>query len=322
MTDRRRPGVEWQVAGADAGMRLDAFLAVEGRAGSRGRATRAITRGQVFLNDSEATTADAGQRLALNDRVRLWLDRPGSATRRSSARSVGPLEILYEDAALLVINKPAGLLSVPLPRKAEEPAVTDYLEQHLRSRGKQQPQVVHRIDRDTSGLLVVARTGPAAGALKAQFEAREAERVYQAVVYGHPAPASGTWRDRIAWDDRIMLQKAVPAGDRRGSDAMSQYTVIEEFEDSALVEVRLVSGKRNQIRLQAQLRGHPLVGEQRYTVDGDGREEIPFKRQALHAWKLGFRHPTDGRALTFEAPLPIDMAKLIRRLRHSAATRI
>jgi 23S rRNA pseudouridine1911/1915/1917 synthase len=321
MTERRRPGEEWQVVVADAGTRLDAFLAIEGRAGSRGRAARAITRGQVFLNDREATSADAGQRLALHDRVRLWLDRPGSATRRSSVRSVGPLEILYEDAALLVINKPAGLLSVPLPRKADEPAVTDYLEGHLRSRGKQVPQVVHRIDRDTSGLLVVARTGPAAGALKAQFEAREAERVYQAVVYGHPAPASGTWRDRIAWDDRIMLQKAVSSRDRHGSDAVSRYTVVEEFVDSALVEVQLVSGKRNQIRLQAQLRGHPLVGEQRYTVDDADRVEIPFKRQALHAWKLGFRHPTDGRALAFEAPLPTDMAKLIRRLRHAAALR-
>lgn len=315
MTDPRRPGREWLVDAGDAGTRLDAFLAAEDRAGSRGRATRAITRGQVFLNDREATTADGGQRLSARDRVRLWLDRPGSATRRASVRSVGPLEILYEDAALLVINKPAGLLSVPLPRKPDEPAVTDYLERHLRSRGKQQPQVVHRIDRDTSGLLVVARTGPAAGALKAQFEARETERVYQAVVYGHPAPESGTWRDRLAWDDRIMLQKAVSSRDRHGSDAVSRYTLIEQFEESALIEVRLVTGKRNQIRLQAQLHGHPLVGEQRYTLADEGREEIPFRRQALHAWKLGFRHPTDGRPMQFEAPLPSDMKKLIRRLR-------
>jgi 23S rRNA pseudouridine1911/1915/1917 synthase len=93
------------------------------------------------------------------------------------------------------------------------------------------------------------------------------------------------------------------------------------FKETSLIEVRLRTGKRNQIRLQAQLRGHPLVGEQRYTVEGDGRKEIPFKRQALHAWKLGFRHPTDGRALNFEAPLPIDMAKLIRRLRHAASLR-
>lgn len=315
MTERRHPGQEWHVAHGDAGTRLDAFLAVEGRAGSRSRATRALTRGQVFLNDREATTADGGQRLRPRDRVRLWLDRPGSATRRVSPRSVGPLQILYEDAALLVINKPPGLLSVPLPRKPDEPAVTDYLERHLRSRGKQQPQVVHRIDRDTSGLLVVARTGPAAGALKSQFEARETERVYLAVVYGHPSPESGAWRDRLAWDDRIMLQKAVSARDRHGSEAISRYTVKERFAESALLEVQLVTGKRNQIRLQAQLRGHPLVGEQRYTGEGEEREEIPFKRQALHAWKLGFRHPTDGRPMQFEAPLPSDMKKLLRRLR-------
>src|SRR5262249_36629318 len=152
----------------------------------------------------------------------------------------------------------------------------DYLERHLRSRGKQQPQVVHRIDRDTSGLLVVARTGPAAAALKGQFEARETERVYQAVVYGHPAPESGTWRDRLAWDGRIRLQKAVSSRDPRGGEAVSRYTVLERFADSALVEVRLVTGKRNQIRLQAQLRGHPLVGEQRYTIEGADHVEIPF----------------------------------------------
>ena len=140
MTDRRRPGTEWQVVDADAGMRLDAFLAVEGRAGSRGRATRAITRGQVFLNDREATTADAGQRLAARDRVRLGSigpgPRPGDRVSGQWARSRSS----DEDTALLVINKPAGLLSVPLPRKAEEPAVTDYLERHLRSRGNNNPR--------------------------------------------------------------------------------------------------------------------------------------------------------------------------------------
>jgi 23S rRNA pseudouridine1911/1915/1917 synthase len=317
MTDRRRPGREWQVAAEEAGTRLDVFLSDAGRAGSRGRATRALTRGQVFLNDREATPAEAGQRLTTRDKVRLWLDRPGSAARRTFERSVGPLDVIYEDAALLVINKPPGLLAVPLPRKADEPAVTDYLERHLRSRGKQQPRVVHRIDRDTSGLIVVARTSSAAQALKGQFERHEADRVYRAVVYGHPTPTSGTWRDRLAWDDRVLVQKAVSPRDPRGREAISHYTVIESFAASALIEVRLVTGKRNQIRLQALLRGHPLVGEQRYTAASSDREEIPFKRQALHAWKLGFRHPTDGRPMTFEAPLPDDMRGLLRRLRRS-----
>jgi 23S rRNA pseudouridine1911/1915/1917 synthase len=314
MTDSRRHGQQWRVAASDAGARLDVFLAALERVGSRGRAARALSRGQVFVNDKEVGPTDAARRLSTKDTVRLWLDRPGSATKRSFTQAIGPLELLYEDAALIVVNKPAGVLAVPLPRKPDELAVTDYLERHLRSRGKQQPRVVHRIDRDTSGLIVVARTSAAAHALKAQFERREAERVYQAVVYGHPEPASGIWRDRMAWDDRTLLQKAVSPRDPKGSDAASLYKVIERFERSALVEVRLISGKRNQIRLQASLRGHPLVGEQRYTVEVDG-PEIPFKRQALHAWKLGFRHPTDGRALSFEAPIPPDMRRLINRLR-------
>jgi 23S rRNA pseudouridine1911/1915/1917 synthase len=314
-TDRRRDGREWHISASDAGARLDAFLAGADRVGSRGRATRALARGQVFLNDREATPADGGLRLTQRDRVRLWLDRPGSATQRTFTRSVGAIDVLYEDAALLVINKPAGLLAVPLPRKSHEPAATDYLEQHLRSRGRQRPQVVHRIDRDTSGLIVVARTASAASALKAQFERHTAERIYLAIVYGVPHPESGTWRDRMTWDDRALLQRPAASRDPRGKDAICHYTVTQAFEGSALIEVRLVTGKRNQIRLQAQLHGHPLVGEQRYTVPDADRVEIPFKRQALHAWKLALRHPVDERRLEFEAPMPADFRGLLRRLR-------
>jgi len=308
-------GAAWTVDPDNAGVRLDKFLAGETRLSSRARATAAIQRGKVFLNDREARPEDAAVKLAAGDRVRLWTDRPGTSRSGFRPRKAGPLEILYEDESLLVVNNPAGLLVVPLPRRDSTPTVYDQIQHHLRPRGKRRPLVVHRIDRDTSGLVVFAKDAGAQGRLKAQFRRREPERVYQAIVYGHPDPPSGTWRDRLVWDQKSLIQKQTSASDPRGKDAISEYRVVERFADASLIEVRLVTGKRNQIRLQARLRGHTLVGEQRYIYGPDEIRTIDFPRQALHAWRLGFRHPNDERELRFEAPLPSDMEELIHRLR-------
>jgi 23S rRNA pseudouridine1911/1915/1917 synthase len=290
-------------------------LAAEARLGSRTRAATAIQRGKVFLNDREAAPEDAAVKLAAGDRVRVWIDRPGTSRSGFRPRKAGELEILYEDESLLVVNKPAGLLVVPLPERDGTPTVYDQVQHHLRPRGKRRPLVVHRIDRDTSGLVVFAKDAAAQERLKEQFRRREPERVYQAIVYGHPSPASGTWRDRLLWDQKSLIQKQTYASDPRGKEAISEYRVVERFDEAALIEVRLVTGKRNQIRLQARLRGHTLVGEQRYVYGPDEIRTIEFPRQALHAWRLGFRHPDDGRELRFEAALPADMEELIRRLR-------
>ena len=171
----------------DAGARLDKFLAAADRLGSRGRAVTALERGKIFLNGDEMTLEDAGRRLVAGDVVRVWMDRPGSA-RRAPRSETGDLEILYEDNVLLVLNKPAGLLSVPLERKMGASSVYDQLEDYFRPRGKRRPFVVHRIDRDTSGLVLFAKDAKTQEALKGQFRRREPERVYLAVVYGHPEP--------------------------------------------------------------------------------------------------------------------------------------
>jgi len=252
------------VVGADDGARLDKFLAGEGRLGSRGRAMTALERGKVFVNDAEAARSDAGRRLHATDVVSVWMDRPGSARRASRVRP-GGLAIVYEDDAIIVVNKPAGLLAVPLERRAESPSVYDDLEDHLRSRGKRKPFVVHRIDRDTSGLVVFAKHAAAQARLKQQFLRQEPERVYLAVVYGVPTPPRGTWRDHLAWDQRALSQKETSPRDPRGKDAICHYRTIERLRHASLVEVTLVTGRRNQIRLQARLHGHMLVGEQRYT---------------------------------------------------------
>ena len=310
---------EWQwTAGPDeTGLRLDKFLAAANRLGSRARATAALARGKIFLNGVEAATGAAATRICLGDSIRVWMDRPGSA-RRARPGPTGELDILYEDDALIVLNKPPGLLAVPLERRGDAPSVYDQIERHLRSRGKRRPLVVHRIDRDTSGLVVFAKTAAAQAPLKEQFKRHEAERVYHAVVYGRPDPPAGVWRDHLVWDRRALIQKETHARDPRGKEATSEYRVLETFRGASFVEVRLVTGKRNQIRIQARLRGHTLVGERRYVSGPEWLRPVAFGRQALHAYRLGFRHPLDGRPLQFEAPLPADLLELLARLRREA----
>jgi 23S rRNA pseudouridine1911/1915/1917 synthase len=244
------------------------------------------------------------------------MDRPGSARRRWGRASAAPgkLQIVYEDSALIVVNKPAGLLTVPLPRD-DDASVEEALAGHLRKRGKRRPLVVHRIDRDTSGLVVFATRADAQHRLKEQFKRHEPERVYLAVVYGHPTPPSGTWRDRLVWDQRALIQKQTHPRDPHGKDAVCEYKTIEKFQRASLIEVRLRTGKRNQIRLQARLRGHTLVGERRYVYGPEDLRGIDFSRQALHAHRLAFIHPMTGEPLSFEAPLPLDLAELIAHLR-------
>ncbi|HSG88618.1 MAG TPA: RluA family pseudouridine synthase [Pseudomonadales bacterium] len=305
----------WTVPEASARDRLDKFLAAHGRLGSRGRVLTALDKGQIFVNGGEASRSDAGLRLDVGDTVRVWRDRPGSARRRWRPRAAGEVAVIHEDGLLLVVNKPAGLLTVPLERKAAAPSVYDHLEAHLRPHGKRRPLVVHRIDRDTSGLVVFAKTRAAQAALKKQFRRRQAERVYQALVYGRPEPREGTWRDHLVWDARVLIQRRTRPGDPRAAEAVCHYRVIESFGGVSLVEVRLETGKRNQIRLQARLRGHTLVGERRYVYGPDALRPVPFTRQALHAHRLAFNHPESGRRLSFEAPVPADLSELLERLR-------
>jgi 23S rRNA pseudouridine1911/1915/1917 synthase len=274
----------------------------------------ALERGQVFLNDAEASMREAGIRLGSGDTVRIWRDRPGSSRRKAGFEASG-LHILFEDETLLVVNKPAGLLAVPLGRGSSSQSAYSLLIDHLGTRGRRTPFVVHRIDRDTSGIVVFAKTASAQQAIKDQFARREPERVYWAVVHGTPRPARGRWRDRLAWDAEALRQTVAGARDPKGVEAISDYQVLETFSDASLIEVRLHTGKRNQIRIQAAVRGHALIGERQY-VDGPSKTTgSTHSRQALHAYRLSFAHPIDGRQLKFEAPLPDDLQQLLRRLR-------
>jgi 23S rRNA pseudouridine1911/1915/1917 synthase len=309
--------MDWTVSAADAGVRLDKFLAAADRLGSRKRASVALDRAKVFVNDVEAAASAGSTRLARGDRVRVWMDRPGSSRGRTTVRT-GDLRILFEDESLIVLDKPAGLLAVPLERQEHADSVVDQLVTHLRPKGKRKPLVVHRIDRDTSGLVVFAKTPVAQHALREQFKRHTVERVYRAVVYGHPAPPSGVWRDHLVWDSKALIQKSTHPRDPKGKEAVCRYETLETFAATSLIEVRLETGKRNQIRLQARLRGHTLVGERRYIYGPDELRPVDFPRQALHAFRLAFLHPTSGAPLRFEAAMPPDIAALVARLRKSA----
>jgi 23S rRNA pseudouridine1911/1915/1917 synthase len=315
--DARRGGRSWTVSDDEAGVRLDKFLAAPARLGSRSRVASALERGKVFVDDVEATVADAASAVAGGSTVRVWTERPGSARKPRGAFRSGALRIVHEDDAIIVVDKPAGLLAVPLDRRDAAPSVFELVEDHLRPRGKRRPLVVHRIDQDTSGLVVFATNAQAQQELQQQFRRREPERLYQAVVHGHPQPDAGRWHDRLVWNARAQIQEPADSRDPTGVEAVCDYEIVEAFAGAALVEVRLVTGRQNQIRIQAATHGHPLVGERRYVSGSPARDAIAFPRQALHAWRLAFRHPHDGRLVRFEAPRPADFAALLHRLRGS-----
>ncbi len=306
---------KWIAGSDETGVRLDKFLAAPHRLGSRARSVAALARGKVYVNGEEALLPDASRRLSDGDVVRFWPDRPGSARPRPRAGPSGDLDIVYQDEALLAVNKPPGILSVPLERKPDVPSVFAQIEAQLRSHGKRRPFVVHRIDQDTSGLVLFAKDARSQQVLKRQFARREPERVYLAVVYGRPEPAEGIWRDVLVWDDKALIQKETHPRDPRGTEAIAHYRVVEPLRGASLIEVRLHTGRRNQIRLQSRLRGHMLVGEERYVYGPDSLRSIAFGRQALHAFRLVLKHPADERTVELEAPPPPDFRDLVARLR-------
>ena len=311
---------EWVIAADAAGMRLDLWLARHAGAGSRSRAAAWLERGKVFLDGQAAGPDEAAHRLTPGLRIGVWMDRPGSAKAadRAAHDRRHLLRIVAEDADVIVADKPAGMIVEPLPgRSGDEVTLLELVRHHLRHEPRASLYVVHRIDRDTSGLVLFARSAEARDALKDQFEQRAPVRVYQAVVEGLVWPPRGRWTDQLAWDASRLRQRQAHATDARGKEAVADYAVLEQFPAAALVQVSLVTGKRNQIRVQAGLRGHPLLGERQYRFGAPAPAPgLPrIDRQALHAWRLGFRHPSTGRQVTVTAEPPEDFTRLLAALR-------
>jgi 23S rRNA pseudouridine1911/1915/1917 synthase len=213
------------------------------------------------------------------------------------------LTLLHEDDDLIVIVKPAGLLTVASPGEKEETAQA-YLNEYLQARRQRNRiQVVHRLDRDTSGVLVFPKTFYAKEKLKEQFADHDVHRLYIAVVEGTLSPPAGTFRSNLV-EGKDLRMRSVNAASG-GVLAVTHYKTIRTSAAYSLLEVRLETGKRNQIRVHLAESGHPVIGDTMYGTGSD-----PIGRLGLHARELGFRHPKDDRPLRFEAPLPDSFRKL------------
>lgn len=223
--------------------------------------------------------------------------RPGDRVELGGRPAVpipAPLRLVHEDPHVIVIDKPAGLLTIATEAERERTAYR-LVREWLDARGEGRVFVVHRLDRETSGLLVFARTSAVKEALQDQFAARTPERVYVARVEGIVRADSGTLTSRLS--EGASLRVRVARGGR-GQEAITHYRVLARYRDATLLELTLETGRRGQIRAQLEEAGHPIVGDRTY-----GSRQDPIRRVCLHAIRLAFDHPRGGRA-EFESPLP------------------
>ena len=231
-----------------------------------------------------------------------------------------PLTVIWEDADLVVVDKPAGMVVHPAAGNRDGTLVNALLH-HCRGRlsginGVERPGIVHRIDKDTSGLLVVAKTDSAHEGLAKQFAEHTIERRYIAICAGRPKPADGTIDARLGRSDRDRKKMAVLHADAsRGKHAVTHYRTIDSWGVASKLECRLETGRTHQVRVHCASIGHPLIGDPQYGRDPKALrpilEKLGFHRQALHAASLGFIHPATGERLDFRADLPRDMGELI-----------
>lgn len=303
-----------------AGLRLDRALAIALPQHSRERLKALVGGGRVsgisgVLWDP-ALKVKGGEALTLNI--------PEPRASETIAQDI-PLEIVYEDDALLVVDKPAGLVVHPAAGNFDGTMVNALLH-HCAGRlsgigGVARPGIVHRIDKDTSGLLVVAKTDPAHEFLSRQFAAHSVDRRYTAVVAGQPVPPAGRIEAALA-RSTANRQKIAIVPEGRGKRAVTHYRTVRALRGSAQIECRLETGRTHQIRVHMASIGHALLGDATYGRTPGSLSsvmaELKFERQALHAATLGFVHPTSQEKLSFESALPADILELISRLSMAA----
>ena len=305
----------FKVSEADAGTRLDAYLATQIDGWSRARLQRLIEAGDVLVN---GTPAKPSYKVSADEEVEVELT-PAPVTNFIPENI--PLEVVFEDDHLIVINKPAGLVVHPAAgiQSGTLANALAYHFQRLSNAGSIRPGIVHRLDKDTSGLLVVAKTESGHENLSDQFRAREVFKSYVALVYGVVKQESGRIEQPIARDPRNRTRMAIVPG---GRGALSLYKVRRSYNSFTLLDVELKTGRTHQIRVHLSWLKHPVVGDELYAGGRDNnvqdvqlRARIrKLKRQFLHAEQLAFRHPHTGERLRFVAPLPAELADLLENL--------
>lgn len=284
--------------------RLDAYLARRLPGLSRTHARRLIDEGLVQV---DGVIERASYRLGFGEMVRVWPEHPASPV--AEAEDI-PLDVRYEDADVIVINKPAGLTVHPAPGQPTGTVVNALLAHcpDLQAIGDAiRPGLVHRLDKDTSGVMMVAKNAAAMAHLQDQIRVRSVEKRYAAVVAGIPDPLEGIIDAAIARDRVDPRRMAV---DDRGRPSRTDYRVVEQFVDASLLDCHLITGRTHQIRVHLTAIGQPILGDRIY---GQGSDLID--RQALHARRLAFDHPRSGERLAIEVELSADMERLLAALR-------
>jgi 23S rRNA pseudouridine1911/1915/1917 synthase len=287
----------------EAHIRLDRFLANNLPGYSRSRLQQLIRTGFVSLNGG-ATRA----RYLVHTGDKIELTEPPLEKIDNQPEPI-PLEILFEDKDIVVVNKPSGLVVHPGAGHRQHTLVNALLS-HCTTLsgigGKERPGIIHRLDKETSGCLIVAKNDEAHRELSRQFAERIVEKIYLALVAGKLRKQAGTIEEKIGRHPIHRQRMSVTSS--RGRPAKTEYRVIRSGDQASLVECRLHSGRTHQIRVHLHHLGHPVLGDKVYAA----RSAKNFPRQMLHAWKLGFRHPKTGGWKSFEAPLPHDFATAIK----------
>ena len=306
----------------DTGSRLDRMLAGHFADLSRSRLKRLVEQGQVTLDGK--SVIDPAFKVKPGQVFTVAVPPPESGVIEPQPMN---LKIVFEDEHLLVLDKPAGLVVHPAPGNPDRTLVNALVAHCGNSLagigGVRRPGIVHRLDKDTSGLMVIAKTEAAHHALAADFAARRVTRAYQAVVWGLPAPKTGEIVGAIGRNPRDRKTMAVVAS---GKAATTRYQVLRSFGTAAaLIECRLGSGRTHQIRVHLLTKGNPVLGDPVYRgrhiatrlakLPAPAREAAgALQRQALHAYLLGFRHPANGEYREFKSALPSEIADLLRKL--------
>ena len=300
---------------ADEGTRLDAYLAANIEGWSRARLQRLIEAGDVLVNGS---MPKASHKLSAGDEVEVELAPPPAS---NFVPENIPLDIVFEDDSVIVINKPAGLVVHPAAgiNSGTLANALAYHFQQLSNAGSIRPGIVHRLDKDTSGLLVAAKTEYSHQNLSDQFRAREVFKSYVALVYGVVKQESGRIEQPIARDPRNRTRMAIVAG---GRGALSLFKVRRSYDSFTLLDVELKTGRTHQIRVHLSWLKHPVVGDELYAGGRDNNvQDVQLRarirklgRQFLHAEELGFQHPQTGEPLRFVAPLPTELSGLLEEL--------